>query len=118
MSIPSSRAFWMMARTDNASFLVFNVMRRSATSGGSRRGATVGAGLGVECLEAAAPVVGDPVPHRLGGDAGSSGPGDRVGLLALARLIADGARCAHRQMHQIGDDAVSEERDLLAKVVV
>ena len=80
--------------------------------------AAVGAGLRIERVEAAAPVVVDPVPHGLGGDPGSGGPGDRVGLLGLGAHHRAGARCAHRQMHQIGDEGVSEERDLLAKVVV
>ena len=35
---PPSWTFWMMARTDNVSFSVFSVIRRSATSAGSRRG--------------------------------------------------------------------------------
>ena len=78
----------------------------------------VGAGLGVERVEAAVAVVLDPAPHGLGGDPGPGGSGDRVGLLGFGAHHRAGTRCTHGQMHQIGDDVVSEERDLLAKVVV
>ena len=37
---------------------------------------TVGVGLGVESLEAAVPVVGDPVAHSFGRNAGSSNSGE------------------------------------------
>ena len=78
----------------------------------------VGARLGVESLEAAVAVVPDPVPHGIGGDTGPVGSGDGIELAGLlAKLVADALR-AQRQMHQIGDHAVSEERDRLAKVVV
>ena len=78
----------------------------------------VGARLGVKRVEAAVAVALDPPPDRVGGDMGPVAPGDGVGLAGLvAQLVADAPR-AHRQMHQIGDDGVSEERDLLAKIVV
>ena len=78
----------------------------------------VGARLGVEGLEAAVAVEPDPPPDGFGGDVGALASGDGVGLAGLvAQLVAD-ARRAQRQMHQVGDDAVSEERDRLAKVVV
>ena len=78
----------------------------------------VGARLGVESLEAAIAVVPDPVPHGVGGDTGPVGSGDGIGLAGLlAKPVADALR-AQRQMHQIGDHAVSEERDRLAEVVV
>ena len=49
---------------------------------------------------------------------GAVAPGDGVVVAGLvAQLLADALR-THRQVHQIDDDAVSEERDLLAKVVV
>ena len=48
---------------------------------------------------------------------GAVAPGDGVVVASLvAQLLADALR-THRQVHQIDDDAVSEERDLLAKVV-
>ena len=78
----------------------------------------VGARLGVERIEAAVAVALDPPPDRVGGDMGPVASGDGVGLAGLvAQLLADALR-THRQVHQIDDDAVSEERDLLAKVVV
>ena len=109
----------MTARTDHAGLSTFSAMRRSATSGGRPAGLSpVGARLGVEGLEAAVAVEPDPPPDGFGGDVGPVASGDGVGLAGLvAQLVAD-ARRAQRQMHQVGDDAVSEERDRLAKVVV
>ena len=79
---------------------------------------TVGARLGIEGVEAAVAVEPDPAPDGVGGNMGALASGDGVGLAGLvAQLVAD-ARRAQRQMHQVGDDAVSEERDRLAKVVV
>ena len=78
----------------------------------------ISARLGVKRVEAAVAVELDPPPDRLGGDAGPVGSGDGVGLAGLVAHLVNHPLCSQRQMHQVGDHAVSEERDRLAKVVV
>ena len=109
----------MTARTDQVGLSVLSAMRRSVTSGGRRRGlSAISARLGVKRVEAAVAVELDPPPDRLGGDAGPVGSGDGVGLAGLVAHLVNHPLCSQRQMHQVGDHAVSEERDRLAKVVV
>ena len=67
----------------------------------------VGARLGVEGLEAAVAVEPDPPPDGFGGDVGPVASGDGVGLAGLVAHLVNHPLCSQRQMHQVGDHAVS-----------
>ena len=80
--------------------------------------APVAAGPGMQGVEAALAVALEPVADGLGGDAGARRAGDVVVLGGLgAQPSADAGRAA-RQVGEVGDEAVPEQRHGLPGVVV
>ena len=99
--MPSSMAARMTLRTDQVGVVGLQPDEAMGDLGRHPPGlAAVGARLGVEGLEAAIAVEPDPVPHGVGGDPGSGGAGDGVGLASLVAQLGGGARRAQRQMHR------------------
>ena len=80
--------------------------------------AAVGARPGMQGVEAAAPVEAHPVAEGLGGDPGAVRAGDVVDASGLVAQPGADARGAGRQVDEVGDQAVSEQRHGLPEVVV
>ena len=80
--------------------------------------ATVGAPLRVQRLEAALAVAVQPFAYRLRRDPLTARAGDGVGARGLVLKPCAQAAVAARQVHQVGDQPVTEQRDLLAEVLV
>ena len=87
--------------------------------GGQPAGAAaVGARPGMQGVEAAAAVEAHPVAEGLGGDAGAVGAGDVVVAFGLGAQPGADAGGAGRQVDEVGDEAVAEQRHGLPGVVV
>src|SRR2546427_5165661 len=78
----------------------------------------VAPGLGMQRLEAAAAIQGQPFTQRLRGHAASPRPRDLVHLLRLLAEQGVEAPLALLSMRQIGDQTVPEQRDPLSCLVV
>ena len=82
------------------------------------RATTIGACPGIQRIEAAAPVVQQPVAHRLGGHAGAQRARNGVLLLGLGTQLFSDPWRAGWQMDQVGDQAIAEQRHLAAQLLV
>ena len=80
--------------------------------------AAVGAGLRIQRLEPAGAIETEPVAHGLHGDAGAPGPGDGVGALGFLVQCAADLSAAQRHTEHVGDEAVAEQRDGFAQLLI
>ena len=78
----------------------------------------VGAPLGIQGIEAAAPVVLQPVTQGFCGHARAQRARNGVGVLGLGAQPLPDARRAGRQLGQIGDHAVAEQRHVSAQLLL
>ena len=80
--------------------------------------AAVGAGLRIQRLEPAGAIETEPVAHGLHGDPGTPGPGDGVGALGFLVQGAADLSAAQRHTEHVGDEAVAEQRDGFAQLLI
>ena len=74
--------------------------------------------LGIECIESTAPVRVQPIPKRLDGHTSSSGPRDLVDPLCFVTQQSIKTPLTHFPVHEVSDEAVAKQRDLLACLLI